>query len=345
MENTWSAVLSQLVAKKDLVPEQAAWAMNEILAGRASAAQIAAFAVALRAKGESSVEVGALAQTMLANATAIDLSSSAVDIVGTGGDRSNTVNISTMAAILVAALGIPVVKHGNRAASSACGAADCLEALGVKITLDPQVQAEIMAKTGIVFLFAPLYHPSLRFAAAPRREISIPTVFNFLGPLVNPARPVAQAVGCANLKMAPVMADVYTSRGARGFVFHGNDGLDELTTQDISHLWVFRDGQQVEMDFDPSDLGITKANLTELAGGDPKRNAEILKATFSGKLGVVRDIVALNAAAAVLAYQGPNLELSMAEQLAEPFAKALAALDSGAALDKLEEWSKISQSY
>lgn len=345
MGETWAAILSKLIAKEDLTQQQASWAMNEILSGTATAAQISAFAVALRAKGEKAIEVEALAQTMLANATAIDLSDQAVDIVGTGGDRSNTVNISTMAAILAAALGIPVVKHGNRAASSACGAADCLETLGVKITLDPQVQSEVMVKAGIVFLFAPLYHPSLRFAAAPRKEISIPTIFNFLGPLVNPAKPMAQAVGCANLKMAPLMADIYTSRGARGFVFHGNDGLDELTTQDISRLWVFRDGQQVEMDFDPRDLGIARSSLVDLTGGNPQLNAEILKETFSGKPGAVRDIVALNTAAALLAYQGPDLRIPIAEQLVEPFEKALAALDEGLALRKLAQWVDISQSY
>lgn len=335
---TWPEVLAALTARRDLSPEAATWAMGQILAGEATDAQIAAFAVTLRAKGETSAEISGLAQSMLEVATPIDLTTDAVDIVGTGGDRAMTVNISTMAAMVAAAAGVPVVKHGNRAASSACGTADCLEALGVALDVPPSAQAQVLADAGIVFMFAPLYHPSLRFAAGPRRELGVPTIFNFLGPLANPARPAASAIGVADERMAALMAQVIAGRGHRGLIFHGGDGLDELTTTTASRVWLVADGQVVESSFDPADLGISAATPESLVGGDPTHNAAVVREVFAGALGPIRDIVQLNAAAAIVAFEGPVFDIPVADQLREPFARAGQAIDSGAATALLETW-------
>jgi anthranilate phosphoribosyltransferase len=340
---TWAAVLAELIARRDLTPEAASWAMGQILAGEATDAQIAGFAVALRAKGETVAEISGLAQTMLDCATEITLPSEAVDVVGSGGDRANTVNVSTMASIVAAAMGVPVVKHGNRAASSACGTADCLESLGVALDVPPSAQPEVLAKTGIVFMFAPMYHPSLRHVATARRELGVPTTFNFLGPLANPARPTASAIGVADVRMAALVAGVIADRGHRGLVFHGGDGLDELTTTTDSRVWLVKDGQSVETVFDPAELGIARAEPADLVGGDPTHNAGVVREVLAGRLGPIRDIVVLNAAAAAFAFAGPNFEVPVAEQLAEPFSKACAAIDSGAASEVLDNWIAASQ--
>jgi anthranilate phosphoribosyltransferase len=340
---TWASVLAELVARRDLSPDAAAWAMDQILAGEATNAQIAGFAVALRAKGETVAEISGLAQIMLERATTITLPTDAVDVVGSGGDRANTVNVSTMAAIVAAAMGVPVVKHGNRAATSACGTADCLEALGVALDVSPAAQSQVLAKTGIVFLFAPTYHPSLRYAAAPRRELGVPTIFNFLGPLANPAQPKAAAVGVADARMAPLVAGVIASRGHRGMVFHGGDGLDELTTTTDSRVWLINDGRSVEGVFDPAELGIARAVPADLVGGDPAHNAAVVRAVFSGQPGPIRDIVLLNAAAGALAFASPRVDAPLAEQLVDPLVRAAAAVDSGAAAKVLQEWAEVTQ--
>ncbi|RXW32332.1 anthranilate phosphoribosyltransferase [Propioniciclava flava] len=339
MSRSWPDVLTGLVTGNDLDPEAAAWAMNEILVGAATPAQIAGFMVALQAKGVTPGELTGLVSGMLANARSITLpTAEAVDIVGTGGDRANTVNISTMAAVTAAAAGARVVKHGNRAASSASGTADCLEALGVVLDLDPASQAQVFEDVGIVFLFASHYHPSLRNAAAPRRELGIRTVFNFLGPLANPARPNAQAIGVADPVMAGVVADVVAGRGQRGLVFHGGDGLDELTTTTQSRVWVVADGRVVETTLDPADLGIPRATRDDLIGGDPAVNAQVARDTFAGKPGAVRDIVTVNAAAALLAFDGPDLDAPLADQFRDRIARASQALDDGSATALLQRW-------
>lgn len=344
MSQTWPDLLTGLVTGHDLDPADTAWAMNEILAGAASPAQIAGFMVALQAKGVTSGELTGLVSGMLDNARPISLpSTEAVDIVGTGGDRANTVNVSTMAAITAAAAGAKVVKHGNRAASSACGTADCLEALGVVLDLDPAVQAQVFDEVGIVFLFAAHYHPSLRHAAVARRELGIRTVFNFLGPLANPARPSAQAIGVADPVMARNVADVVAGRGHRGLVFHGGDGLDELTTTTDSRVWVIADGRSVETTLDPLDLGIQRAQKADLVGGDPAHNAQVARDAFAGNPGPVRDIVALNAAAALLAFEGPDPDAPLAAQLQPRLERAARALDDGAATDLLQRWVATTQ--
>lgn len=343
MSFTWAGVLSDLIRGRDLAPDAAGWAMDQILAGDATPVQVAGFAVALRSKGETVAELTGLAQAMLERATPVRLPAEAVDVVGSGGDQAFTVNVSTMAAIVAAACGVPVVKHGNRAASSASGTADCLEALGVAIDVPPAAQAGVLERAGIVFLFAAMYHPSLRFAATARKELGVPTTFNFLGPLANPARPAAQAVGVADARMAPLVAGVIAARGQRGLVFHGDDGLDELTTTTASDVWLVAGGQVVQTRLDPTELGLVPVTREDLVGGDPAHNASVVRAVLGGQPGAVRDIVALNAAAAQLAFAGPDLAAPPAPQLVAPLQRAYDAIDSGAAARLLGVWVEATQ--
>jgi anthranilate phosphoribosyltransferase len=340
---SWPELLSALVRGEDQTAEATAWAMGQILSGEATPAQLTAFVIALRSKGETVEELTGLADMMIEFATPIEIGGPAVDVVGSGGDRSNTVNISTMAAIVAAAAGAKVVKHGNRAASSACGAADVLEALGVVLDLTPEAQQQVVDQVGIGFLFAPQYHPALRHAAAPRRELGIPTTFNFLGPLANPAQPISQAVGVADPGMAELMAGVFASRGNYGLVVHGGDGLDELTTTTSSTVWVYADRDVQRMELDPTTLGVPRASLTELVGGDAPANAEVVRGVVAGKPGPIRDVVVLNAAAALVAYGKPatgRLEADFADELE----RAREAIDSGAAQNKLHDWIEATKS-
>src|SRR5215510_8998363 len=264
---TWSALMGTLVKGEALTSDETAWAMSEIMEGAATPAQIAGFGVALRMKGETAAELSGLAQTMLDRATPISVPEPLVDLVGTGGDGARTVNISTMGAIVAAAAGARVAKHGNRAATSACGAADVLEALGVAIGLSPEASARLVAEVGIAFLFAPLYHPALRHTAAPRRELGVPTVFNFLGPVANTARPRSLGVGVSDPRMGPVIAGVLAGRGCSALVFHGDDGLDELTTADTSTVWVVHDGEVSQAVLDPAGLGSRCPSPARCAAG------------------------------------------------------------------------------
>src|SRR5215510_3671658 len=302
--SSWPALLGQLIKGESLAEAAAAWAMAEIMDGAATPAQIAAFGVALRMKGETAQEVGGLASAMLARAAPVSIPGRLTDLVGTGGDRARTVNISTMGAIVAAAAGARIAKHGNRAASSACGAADVLEALGVVIDLPPAATEKLAQETGVVFLFAPLYHPALRHTAGPRRELGVPTVFNFLGPVANPARPQAQAVGVADARMGPVLAGVLAGRGTAALVFHGDDGLDELTTTGPSRIWIVRAGMVSETRFDPAAIGIPRCEPADLKGGDPAYNASVVRSVLAGDRGPVRETVLLNAGAALVAESG-----------------------------------------
>ncbi|MGY1663073.1 anthranilate phosphoribosyltransferase [Geodermatophilus sp. SYSU D00705] len=339
---TWPALLTRLLAREDLSADDAAWAMREVMAGEATPAQIAAFAVALRAKGESAEEVAGLSATMLERATPVHLPLDCVDIVGTGGDQAHTVNISTMAAVVTAAAGAPVAKHGNRAASSSSGAADVLEALGVVIDLPAAAVAACVQQAGIGFFFAPVFHPGFRHTAVPRREMGVGTVFNFLGPLANPARPVAAAIGCADARMAPVLAAVLAGRGMRGLVFRGDDGLDELTTTTTSSVWVVRDGEVEPDRLDPTALGIEVPPEGALRGGDPAFNADVFRRVVAGERGPVRDAVLLNAAAALAAFDQRAGRLH--DVLAGGLERAAAAVDDGRAQAQLERWVAVSRS-
>jgi anthranilate phosphoribosyltransferase len=297
--------------------------------------------VALRAKGETPAEVAGLVEVMLSEAAPVAVTARVVDTCGTGGDRSNTVNLSTMAALVVAGAGVPVVKHGNRAASSACGSADLLEALGVAVDLPPAAIGPCLERAGIAFCFAPVFHPGMRHAAAPRRELGIGTVFNFLGPLTNPARPVAAAIGCADTRMAPVLAEVLAQRGTRALVFRGDDGLDELTTTTTSAVWVVRDGEVVYERLDPTVLGLPVSEPGALRGGGPEVNAEVVRRLVAGDRGPVRDAVLLNAAAALAAFDERGARLH--DALGAGLERAAAAVDDGRAATKLEDWVRVSQ--
>ena len=342
MTTTWPDLLGHLVRQVDQPAETVGWAMRQILAGEATSAQMAAFVTALRSKGETVTELTAMVEVMLEFATPITVSEPAVDVVGSGGDRMNTVNVSTMAAIVAAAAGATVVKHGNRAASSACGAADVLEALGVVLDLPPQVQQQVVTEVGIGFLFAPQYHPALRHAGPTRRELGIATTFNLLGPLANPAQPRAQAVGVADPQIAALMADVFAARGQQGLVVHGGDGLDELTTTTCSTLWAYADGRVQRADLDPADLGLPRAELADLVGGDATHNAQVVRDVVAAGPGPVRDIVLLNAAAALVADAKPDLD-DLQAAFATQLDRARSAVDSGAAEAKLHQWVEATQ--
>ncbi len=336
---SWPALLDRLIAGTDLGAQDTAWAMDQVMSGLATQAQIAAFLVALRAKGETPVEVAGLADGMLSRARRVRVPRRVLDVVGTGGDHAHTVNISTMAALVAAAAGAPVVKHGNRAASSQCGAADVLEALGVAIDLGPEQVARCVAEAGIGFCFAPLFHPAMQHAAAVRREIGIPTAFNFLGPLINPAQPAAGLVGCADLRMAPVMAQVLAGRGVSALVVRGDDGLDEITTTTTTSVWVV-DGAAVRRDrLDPAALGVPVARREDLRGGDAATNAHAVRRLLAGELGPVRDAVLLNAAAALAAHCGSTGDL--VGDLRAMTQRAAQAVDSGAAAALLERWTRL----
>jgi anthranilate phosphoribosyltransferase len=300
---SWPALIRALIQGESLHAGATEWAMNEIMDGAASPAQIAGFGVALRAKGETAEEMSGLAAAMLAHATPITIDGPVTDLVGTGGDGAHTVNVSTMATIVAAAAGGRMVKHGNRAASSACGAADVLEALGVVIDLPSAATEALFAELGVAFLFAPVYHPAFRHTGPVRRELGVPTAFNYLGPLTNPARPTSLAVGVADPRMGPVLAGVLAARGNSAIVFHG-EGLDELTTTGPSSVWVVADGAVSPAGFDPASLGLPRASLADLRGGDAPHNAAVVRAVLSGERGPVRDIVLLNAAAALAAAEG-----------------------------------------
>lgn len=330
-------MLGRLVDGVDLAPADTAWAMDEIMSGVASPAQIAAFGVALRTKGETADEISGLANSMLEHAQLVTVDVDAVDVVGTGGDRLNTVNISTMAAVVVAAAGVPVVKHGNRAASSKSGTADVLEALGVAIGLGPAGVAQSVAELGIGFCFAPVFHPALRHAAGPRREIGIPTAFNVLGPLTNPGRPRAGLIGCAYERMAPVIAEVFAGRGSSVLVVRGDDGLDELTTTSTTTVRVVSEGTVRTEVLDPADLGLQRVRIEALRGGDATLNAEVVRTVFDGRPGPIRDAVLLNAAGALAAHAG--IPGTLVESLSLGMQRAAEAIDSGATADLLRRWA------
>ncbi|HEY2508533.1 MAG TPA: anthranilate phosphoribosyltransferase [Streptosporangiaceae bacterium] len=340
---TWPALLGALVRGEHLTADETAWAMGEIMDGAASPAQIAGFGIALRIKGETSDEVSGLADAMLSHAAPISITGRVTDLVGTGGDGAKTVNISTMGTIAAAAAGARMVKHGNRAASSACGTADVLEALGVVIDLPPAATEELVAEIGTGFLFAALYHPALRHTAVPRRELGVPTVFNMLGPLANPARPTAQAVGVADRRAGPVLAGVLAARGCSALVFHGDDGLDELTTTAPSTVWIIRGGTVEETSFDPADLGIARSLPADLGGGDAAHNAGVVRAFLAGVPGPVRDTALLNAAAALVAEDGVPGPEGLVTALAEGYRRAAVAVDSGDAADLLDRWVATSK--
>jgi len=327
---TWPDVLSPLVAGDDVAPDVVEWAMRRILDGEATDAQIGAFGVALRAKGETPIELAALVRTMFEYSEPIDAPAGAIDTCGTGGDRAGTVNVSTMAALVAVGAGARVVKHGNRAASSQCGSADVLEELGVVIDLGPEGVARCVSEAGIGFCFAQRFHPALRHAAAARRELGVPTTFNFLGPLANPARVRRQVVGVSDPAMAERIVGTLSVLGAeRAMVFYGHDGLDELTTTTSSTVFSLVDGAVEHFEVDGREFGLGRSGRDALAGSDPAINAAITRDVLEGAQGAVRDIVVLNAAAAIVV-------ADLAADLGEGIDRARESLDSGDAVAALE---------
>src|SRR5919201_1766692 len=264
MTDFWPRTLSLLLDREDLSTAEAADAMRRIMKGEATASQVAAFVIALKAKGETPAEVAGLAAAMLELAPRVETPGEVVDTCGTGGDRAGTINVSTIAAVVAAGAGAVVAKHGNRAASSRCGSADLLEALGVKVALQPEGVARCLHECGIGFMFAPVFHAAMAHAGGPRKEMGVPTVFNFLGPLTNPARPTAQVVGVADARMLPVLAGVLAERGTRAYVFRGSDGLAELTTTGPSMVHETRSGDVETYELDPASFGVPRASLKDL---------------------------------------------------------------------------------
>ncbi len=331
----WPRTLQRLVSHEALSAEEAAAAMRAIMSGDVTPGQVGGFLMALRTKGETVDELDGLSRTALEFAHPVSPPAPVLDTCGTGGDRSGTLNISTLSAIVVAGAGVPVAKHGNRAASSHCGSADLLEALGVKIDLDATGVERCLAKAGIGFMFAPVFHPAFRHAGPVRGELRVPTSFNFLGPLTNPARPAAQVVGVSDERMLPLMAEVLARRGTRAKLFRGEDGLDELTITGPSMVLEVRDGEVRESRLDPAAHGIARATRDDLRGGGPAESAGIARSVLDGEQGPKRDVVLLNAGAA--------LEVAgIASDIEEGLRLAAASIDEGKAAGTLERWITVS---
>ena len=348
-ERTWPALLTTLLEKQDLSVSQADWAMGEFMTGRATPAQMGAFLVALQNKGVTVDEIVGFRDAILAEARPVPLPALALDIVGTGGDRFGTVNISTMASVIAAAAGVPVAKHGKRAASSKSGSSDVLTALGVNLALEPDQLGEAFERAGIAFVHAARFLPGFRHVGPVRAELGIQTVFNYLGPLCNPVRPEATAAGVADIARAPLFADLFRFRGAAALVFRGDDGLDELTTTGHSHIWEVSRGALTEHDLDPRDLGIARARMEDLIGGTPEENAAVVHRVFAGESGPVRDIALLNAAAGLVAFDlvadPESAERPMLERLSAKLELAAHAVDTGAVAAKLALWVDATNAF
>jgi anthranilate phosphoribosyltransferase len=341
-EIRWAALNGQLADRVDLSADQMAWAMNQLLTDKALKDELKEFLVGMHHKGEAVVEIESAIRQMMKFSLPISIPERAVDIVGTGGDGAHTINISTTAAIIASAAGARTVKHGSRAATSKSGAADCLQALGVNIDLDGAEIARTVKELGIGFCFAQKFHSSLRFAAPARKEISVATIFNVLGPLANPAQPKAIALGVANPAMLPVMAQVLLDRGCEGFVFRGDDGLDEISLETTTSVIVIHDGQMRDEKIDPRALGIASSPISALVGGEAEYNADVSRRIFAGEKGAARDAVVLNAAAGIAAFRA-DFSKSVHEQMSDGIAAAIESIDSGKAKALLENWAQLTQ--
>ncbi len=348
-EQSWPSTLSALLAGENLSRDSAGWALRQIMAGEATEGQIGAFMMALRSKGETVAELAGLVDVMLENAVLLNTGSDAVDIVGTGGDLFGTVNISSMASVVTAAAGIPVLKHGSRSASGKTGSSEMLEVLGIRLDLAPAQVAEVFKEAGITFFFAPVFHPAMRYVAPVRKQLGVPTTFNFLGPLANPAQPIATALGVSNPEIAPLMAQELAQRGRTALVFRSLDGLDEVSVTAPTQIWQVSGGNVTETVIERFvDPGIT---IEQLLGGDAKHNAEVAAALFagdaSGNLSAIKRVVLLNSAAGIAAYQlakdSSLANLPIEDRLQEALELAKAALEAGAAQQKLVQWSHATQ--
>ncbi len=317
--------------------------MDSIMTGSAEPSQMAALLMGLAAKGETVDEVAGFADSMRAHARPLQITAQALDIVGTGGDQLNTVNISTMSVIVAAACGVPVIKHGNRSASSMSGSADVLEALGVHLDATPEEVTEVFDQAGLAFVFAQTFHPSMKHAGPVRRQMGVPTIFNLLGPLTNPAAPVASAIGAPKERLAELIAGVLAQRGSRGLVFRGHDGLDELSVTDSSSVWEVRNGEIIQSVITPEECGVKRWSIDDLFGGDAAHNAQVVRSVLAGDPGAARDAVLLNTAGGLVAYD-ESAEGSLAERLRTKVESAREAIDSGKAAETLAVWTKATQS-
>lgn len=351
-EPTWPNILNQLLSGENMSRDESSWAMREIMNGNATEAQMGAFMIALRSKAETVQELAGLVDVMLENAVLLETGNDAVDIVGTGGDMFGTVNISSMASIVAAASGVPVLKHGSRSASGKTGASEMLEVLGIRLDLSPQQVAKVFNQAGITFFFAPVFHPAMRHVAPVRKQLGIPTTFNFLGPLANPVQPIATALGVSDKRGAPLMAKELNARGRTGLVFRADDGMDELSTTSENSIWEVSQGEIREHRISAEDLGLKTADISELLGGDARHNAQIATALFSGDQfendEAIKNMVALNAAAGLVSYElakNPStVEKNLVERLSAALGKTMESITSGEAGNKLEEWTKASHS-
>lgn len=342
----WPHLLSKLALGNDLSRAEATWALDEIMAGSTDDGLIVAFLIGLRQKGESLEEISGLVDAMLSNSLKLNTGNQAVDIVGTGGDLIGTVNISSMASILTSAAGVPVLKHGSRSASGKTGSSEMLEALGVRLDLDAEQVASVFRETGITFFFAPVFHPAMRYLAPIRKMLAVPTTFNFLGPLANPAQPIATSLGVANQSLAPLMAREMAARGRSALVFRGNDGLDELTTTAGNQIWQVSGGEVTEFELNPTKLGLARSNTQQLLGGDASFNAQVARDMFAGvtkgNLAAVREIVILNAAGGVVSYElatdPSRADVDLEIRFLDAIQKVSVALDAGLAEEKLGQW-------
>ena len=342
---TWPDLLTRLLAREDLSLEESRWAMDRIMSGEASIAQVAGFLMALRSKIESVAEVRGLADVMLEHAHRIEVPGETIDIVGTGGDRFGTVNISTMSSVVIAATGLRVVKHGNRAASSKSGSADVLESLGVNLTLSPEQVRQVALDAGITFCFAQTFHPSMRFAGPARAELGVATAFNLLGPLTNPAQPTYAAVGVADARFLPVIAGVFADRGTSAAVFRGDEGLDEMSIAGTTTVLWIRDGAVTELSVHPTDVGLDVSSIDSIKGGLADDNAEVARRLFAGDRGPARDAVLLNVGTALAVAAGSTGSSAgeVHDAIRSGVSRAARAIDSGEAAARLDRWVTASR--
>jgi anthranilate phosphoribosyltransferase len=340
--DNWTAILIDLLEGRSLTVAGASRAMTDIMNGDVSDARLAAFLVALRAKGESVDEVVGFRDAILSAALPIDVSTDAVDIVGSGADPIGVINVSSIAAMVVSAAGVPVIKHGNKAASSKSGANDVLTALGINISLEPDRVARVFAEIGVTYINAMVFHPGFRNAGPVRQDLAIPTIFNVLGPLCNPARPEANALGMSNPARIPLAVGLFQQRGATALVYRGEDGIDKITTTGHSKVFEVSRGSVTEHDFDPREVGFTYSSIDDIRGGTPDENAALARTVLAGEKSAARDIILLNSAAGIVAHRLSNnpaeRDRSFVVRMAEAVEVSAQSIDSGAASAKLDAW-------
>lgn len=344
-EITWKSILTKLVGGDHLSAEESEWFVDDLMNGNADPAAVGAVLATQQQLGLTPDEVRGAAKAMVAHAIPLHIDGETTDIVGTGGDGASTVNLSSMGAVVAAAAGVKVVKHGNRAASSKCGTADCFEALGLPMDLTPEQVSEVGNECGIAFAFARTFHPAMRFVGPIRAALGVPCVFNVLGPLTNPASPKHMAVGCANRKMSPIMAAVYAANGQIGMVYTSHEGLDEMAPTGPVSIWEFKDGKVTENKFDPTiELGLAKVTIADLKGSEPTLNAQLARDFFAGKDVSFRTTALLNAASAIVAdgHLVPG-DASLADRFKAAYAIAEQTVDSGKATALLDKWIATAQ--